>query len=101
MPYSTDHNIVTEINKWLLEVHCIEHKAKSKVLVDGDFYTMDFELNNSVMPYSISGEFNSEDAFIDYVKKQLKNRVHSIKYYKIQMLDYSYDETCNTQNTNK
>lgn len=50
------------------------------------------------MPYNLSGEFESQDQFIEYVKKQLKNILHTIKYYKIQMMDNSYDETCITQN---
>lgn len=96
--YFTKHPLIDKFKQWLIEDYCTEYTAEVEVLIEGDVYSMAFEMNNDRTPYIISGDFANEDSFFEYVKKTFKPLIKKAKYYKIKMLDRVNDnEVCTTE----
>lgn len=69
-----DHHIMKEINKWLIEEHGVYYNKSYELFMDKPDYSLYLHLNNRDRPLILAGQFDSDDKFIDYIKKELNSR---------------------------
>ena len=81
------------IRKFICETFEVEYISRMHISVEDNVYICKLDMNTSLTPIEIVGEFNSADAFFEFMKKELINRRLNIaSYFKLQMeSDTIYD----------
>lgn len=82
-----------DIIKTLLDyIECKYHKIYTreiKLIIDGHSYSTFFELNNIDRPLCIGGEFETDELFYNYLKKEFDQRkLYNSKYFVLKMDGY-------------
>lgn len=73
-----------EIINYILEKYQIRYNSQIKVTSEDGVYGLEFALNRENKPLVISGDFDSDESFLNYVKKEIdKRRFFTLEVYKI------------------
>lgn len=81
------------IRNFICETFEVEYISRMHINVQDNVYICKLDMNTSLTPIEIVGEFNSADDFFEFMKKELINRrLHIANYFKLQMeSDTIYD----------
>lgn len=74
----------TELVNYIREKYEVEYTSTMKLTEEEGSYVLELALNRENKPLVISGQFDSESEFLDYVKKEVdKRRFFILEVYKI------------------
>lgn len=77
-------NFDAEITKYILDTYDVIYNSDIIVSINDNSYNLEFSLNRENKPLFIGGEFDSDESFLDYIKKEIdKRRLFILKVYKI------------------
>lgn len=84
--------IIEALNNFLIERYCLYYNKGYKIFKYGDIYTLYLNMNNQDRPIITSGEFPNDEAFTEYVIKDMDRRgLFMNRYFEI----YRADDDCN------
>lgn len=87
--YENQQYIMDKLNEWLNEVYCVEYIGGFKVYKDDIRYSLYLNFLNQDRPMIIAGEFFSDEEFIEYLKKQMRERAlfSTTQYFRLTRAD--------------
>lgn len=60
-----------KVREHICSKYCLEYLGKLDYTTDANYYKLTWGLNHETYPFVMQGEFVDEDAFYDYVVKQI------------------------------
>ena len=69
-----DSPIIEALNKYLMDTFCVYYDKGYKLYKNGNIYTLYLNMNNPDRPIITAGEFESDEAFTDYLIKDMRRR---------------------------
>lgn len=88
--YYTKHPLLSKIDQWLEEELCLKYNKGYKLFIQDGIYDLRMDMNNSIIPYTIAGDFPDDATFFKYVTKQLLSNAGTIKY--LILVDKTYGD---------
>lgn len=87
--YENQQYIMDKINEYLREVYCVEYTGGYRIYKDDIRYSLYLNFLNYDRPMIIAGEFFSDEAFIEYIKKQMRERslFSTTQYFRLLKVD--------------
>ena len=70
--YVTEHPIIGVIRQWLCDEFGIIYTGNFKLYLEEDNYGLGLEMGNFERPIIIGGQFESDEDFINYYKKEFR-----------------------------
>lgn len=96
---STD--LESQLKQYFISCYEVEYNKELPVFVDGTSYICHFYLGNDWhRPLIIQGEFDNDEQFLCFMKKEIKERrLHSVSFSRLEKkLDSIYGETKDDNN---
>ena len=81
--YVEEHPIIDAIKQFFIDEYCVSYEKRTQLFIDDEgSYVIYISLNNVERPLMIGGQFESDEEFTEYVKKELrKTKPHWIGYF--------------------
>ena len=64
--------IMIEFNLWLSETYGLMYNKSYKLYKENGEYSLYLHINNQDRPYIIAGQFENDDQFLSYLKKDFQ-----------------------------
>lgn len=83
-PYINQNYIMAKLNEYLMDVYCLYYRGGYTIYKMGDSYTLYIDFLNKDFPVIIAGDFLSDDDFIEYLKKEMRERgLFNTNYFEV------------------
>jgi hypothetical protein len=87
VPQYNNPNIMIEINKWLEDTYQVSYNKTYELYKLDEEYSLYLHLNKQDRPLILSGQFTSDEAFIEFCKKELRfKRPFEVQYFNLYKL---------------
>lgn len=74
--------IMDSFNCWLMETYGLKYNKTYKLYKENGEYSLYLHMNNEDRPYIIAGQFNNDDQFLSYLKKDFQdNKIFLGEYF--------------------
>lgn len=101
-PYEGGEYIMSKLNEYLAEKFCMIYDGGYRVYKDDIRYSIYLHFLCYDKPMIISGEFFSDDDFIAYLIKEMRERhLFDVSYYKVLRVGEEDPNSCSTSLLNK
>jgi len=82
-----------KIADYILEIYKAEYIGLLNVFKDDDIYSLHIGIPSYMMPTKLSGQFDNDNQFLDYIYEELRKRNYMrIYFYKVERNKNSIEE---------